>query len=373
MSRAPRYTVHVLTRGFDTPNGSAFLFPLIAFRHALAQAGYVVKLFFSTSPDLLNCDVLLVDSKFHRDRWQMDTPAVLAEFQRFAEAGPRIVYCDTTDSTGGLMVQLLPIVDVYAKAQLLAERSAYLGPHYGLRVYTDHYFRTANAQDSDPIWSSAVPDPALLDRLALSWNSGLADYSQFGPARMALYRRFPLRRLLTYPRGAATAERERPLDLQARMGTRYNRSGVSYHRQSTLSALGTRVQSGKLGRNAYWREMTRTKLIVSPFGLGEITLKDFEAFLAGGCLVKPDMRHLETWPDLYRCGETIGCFSWDFDDVEAVIDSLIEDPERRIAIARTGQRAYRKHIDPQTGGELFAAHFAGLIERAMAARRVGTV
>lgn len=364
--------IHILTAGFTSPNGRAFLFPLIVFRRTLAAAGYQLKLFSSTTPALLDCDVLLIDSKFHRDRWASDTPAALAEFRRFAAAGPRIVYCDTTDSTGGLMVDLLPIVDVYAKAQLLADRSAYLQPHYGQRIYTDHYFQTAAIEDSDPIWSSAVPDPALLDRLALSWNSGLADYSQHGPARMALYRYCPVSSLLAYPRMAASADADRPIDVQARMGTRYNRAGVAHHRQGVLAALASQIQSGKLKRSAYWREMTQTKLVVSPFGLGEITLKDFETFLAGSCLVKPDMRHLETWPNLFRCGETMACFSWEFDDIEDVIGSLLENPARRLEIAGAGQRAYREHLDPQTGGDRFAAHFTGLIERAMNAGRTST-
>ena len=109
MTSASRRTVHVLTPGFTTPNGRAFLFPLIVFRRALAEAGYRVTLISDVSPRLLDCEVLLIDSKFHRDRWASDTPAVLSEFRHFAEAGPRIVYCDTTDSTGGLMVELLPI------------------------------------------------------------------------------------------------------------------------------------------------------------------------------------------------------------------------------------------------------------------------
>ena len=39
--------------------------------------------------------------------------------------------------------------------------------------------------------------------------------------------------------------------------------------------------------------------MVSPFGFGEITLKDFETFLSGSVLVKPNMSHMETYPNFY--------------------------------------------------------------------------
>jgi len=35
--------VHLLTRGFATPNGRAFLFPLVVHRRALAQAGLDIR------------------------------------------------------------------------------------------------------------------------------------------------------------------------------------------------------------------------------------------------------------------------------------------------------------------------------------------
>ena len=37
---------------------------------------------------------------------------------------------------------------------------------------------------------------------------------------------------------------------------------------------------------------------MSPFGLGEITLKDFEVF-SGSLLMKPNMDHMLTWPNFY--------------------------------------------------------------------------
>src|SRR6201999_888679 len=118
---------------------------------------------------LTDCDVLLVDSKFHRDRWKGETPAVLDEFSRWAESC-RVVYCDTTDSSGWLQHELLPIVHGYAKAQILKDRASYSRPMYGHRPYADFYHRTLNVEDAEPEWSGAVSDAKSLEKLRLSWN-----------------------------------------------------------------------------------------------------------------------------------------------------------------------------------------------------------
>jgi hypothetical protein len=190
--------VHLLSPGFTTPNGRAFLFPLKVWRSALQRRGTSVEIFDRQSTELTDCDVLLVDSKFHRDRWLQETPKIVDEFDRFARRC-RIVYCDTTDSSGWLQTELLPVVHTYAKAQLVRDRSCYRSPMYGHRPFTDYYHRKYNVTDAEPEWSRAVDDPALLKKLRVSWNSGLADYSVFGPTRMALYEKVPLGALLRFP------------------------------------------------------------------------------------------------------------------------------------------------------------------------------
>jgi hypothetical protein len=125
--------VHVLTPGFHTPQRACLPFPLIKWRRALNEAGIAVRFFDHAGEATTDCDVLLVDSKFHRNRWASESDAVIEEFARFA-GKCRVVYCDTTDSSGSLQAELLPIVHVYGKAQVLADRTHYLRPLYGQTV-----------------------------------------------------------------------------------------------------------------------------------------------------------------------------------------------------------------------------------------------
>ena len=153
------------------------------------------------------------------------------------------------------------------------------------------------------------------------------------------------------------------MQLHVRMGTTYARASISYQRQMILSRLGPLAAGGKIGRRSYLNELSLSQSVLSPFGLGEITLKDFEVFLSGACLIKPDMNHLETWPDLFRPDETIACFDWDFADFDSVLTSLYDDSEARIAIANAGQENYQRYLDPDKGSLLFVKHFSNLLSK----------
>ena len=156
---------------------------------------------------------------------------------------------------------------------LLAACEAYLQPAYGSRSYADYYHRTLRRRGRrSRNRSEPVADPAMLDKLRLSWNSGLADYSRFGPALMALYRRLPLRPLLSPPRRFTAASAPRSQDLSCRFGIVYARASVGWQRAEIRRRLGHRTATEKLGRAAYMAELRRARIVVSPFGWGEIAL-----------------------------------------------------------------------------------------------------
>ena len=312
-------------------------------------------------PELFACDVLGVDSKHHRDLWTGGGTAVVDAIGALRAKVGRIVYFDTTDSTGYLAAALLPYVDRYYKAQLLRDRSEYLRPLYGHRLFTDWYHAHAGVADAEPEWSTPVEDPALLERLRVSWNVGTASWSPSAPRLAELDRRLPTSLFVRPPRRFHDPRASRPNDVSCRMNLSYRRQTVAYQREQVVRLLDAHVATDRLGRRAYFSEMRRSKVVISPFGWGEINLKDFETFLAGAALVKPDMAHLVTWPDVYRPDETIVTHRWDLTDVVEVIDELLGDDDRRNAIAAAGQGAYRDASTAPVAAERFASHLDALL------------
>ena len=344
--------IHILTPGFTTPNGRAFLFPLITHRRALADAGIEVRLFGGDSPELTDCDRLLVDRKFHEPLWPTAEREILDGFARWAEKTPTI-FVDTSDSAGWLHVKLLPIVHAYAKAQLLHDRTAYLAPHYGYRAFADFYHRSFGVADTEPACSDPVPEPVLLDKLRVSWNSGLADYSEFGPHRMALYGRLPWSALLRFPNPRSAPDAKRPNTVSCRFGANYARASVAAQRVMIREHMADRMSVDKVSRRRYFAELRRSQVVVSPFGWGEITLKDFEVFLTGGLLFKPDMAGIDTWPDLFVDNGTYIAHRWDLDDFDVRLDAILSDVPRRMEIAAAGQETYMRRLNGSDAARLF--------------------
>lgn len=354
--------VHILTKGFASPNGRAFLFPLFVHRKRLEASGLHFSCFEAASAAVTDCDALIIDSRFYSHRWARDFDAALGEIESYAGQVPRLLWFDISDSTGWLQSQVLPHVTRYCKAQLLKDRAAYLEPIYGNRIFADHYHRTQNVEDDEPVWSRPVQEPELLAKLHVSWNSGLADYSRWGPLRMALRQRVPLASLLRFPDRFTPPDQPRSLGFAARFGTRYPRATVSWQRRRIAELVEGRVPTRKLDRKGYLDEMRSARVVVSPFGFGEITLKDFEAFLCGAAVLKPDMSHMETWPDLFVSDETILTHGWDLEDFDTVLQSALDDDARRLEIAERGQDAYRHHVASNAGYDAFCDRFCHLVE-----------
>lgn len=127
--------------------------------------------------------------------------------------------------------------------------------------------------------------------------------------------------------------------------------------------LAPLIDTGKLSRRSYLDELAHSRIAISPFGLGEITLRDFEIFMSGALLLKPDMTDIETWPDFFRDGETMAGHRWDFSDLQEKIETLLVDPALAIELATEGQHAYCAHLVGPHAGELFAAHLLRIIAK----------
>jgi hypothetical protein len=342
--------LQVLTPGFSSPNGRAFLFPLLVWRRALARRGIETRLV-RDLVGITDSDVLVVDSKFHRDRWLSDLDGILADFAVLRQRTAKLIYCDTTDSSGWLQTELLPLVDRYWKFQLLRDRDAYLQPMYGHRIFTHFYHRTYG-----------VTDRKLLDKLDVAWNSGLADYSFFGLYRMAAYMRLPISGFLKFPASAfRSPDHPRKNEISCRFGSGYSRASVAWQRQTIKARLRDRLPTERLSRRQYFAELWNSRLVLSPFGFGEICYRDFEAFVAGGLLIKPDMSHLETWPNLFRNGETYVAHSWNLEDLDAIIEDTAAGYGQLIEIAKAGQESYWQHTVGPHAGEVFCDHVEQLI------------
>ncbi|MBF0125234.1 MAG: glycosyltransferase family 1 protein [Magnetococcales bacterium] len=365
--------IHLLTAGFRSANGRAFLYPLLVHRPFLAHQGIHWRAFTAIEPQLFDCDQLWIDSKFHRDRWQQEHAQVLDELQRLRHQAQRLVFVDLGDNSSYLVSEVLPLVDLYCKSQLLRDRQRYLQPLYGYRPYTDFYHHRFGVTDSAPAAPIFVTEPQWLTKLHLAWNSGLSDYSATAPWRLALYRHLPITALLRWPIPITPATAPRSQPLSCRITTHYDRATVAFQRQQISQRLSHLLSHDRVSRRRYLQELARSRVVLSPFGWGEIAYRDFETFLSGALLLKPDMSHMETWPDFFIDGQTMVAFRWDLQDLEQRLEQLWSQPQYCIDLAAAGQEHYRQHLHTTTtAAELFYQQLQRIIAAAAPLNKTGT-
>lgn len=354
-------TVHVLTDGFTSPNGASFLLPLIKFANEIRDLGIQLKIFETLNDQVNDCDILLLDGKYFKGRWHDNSQQTLSKINNLSE-NTNVIWCDQTDSSGTLSGQVLPYVKKYLKAQLLCDRREYMKEHYASRIYTDYYHKKFGINDKDYYSEPPIETESDLTKLGVSWNSAFMNYGAYGPYLLRLREKVPINALLGFTKPRKLAKSLRNIDVTCRMGISYPRETVCYQRKQIREILKSYVQTNKLSRSKYLKEMDNCKVTVSPFGFGEITLKDFECFISGSMLLKPDMSHMQTWPNLYIDKQTCLFHSWDLDDVQEKIDWALCHDAERIEISQNGQNNYAKHITDKGAGALFAAHMKEAIK-----------
>jgi hypothetical protein len=280
-------------------------------------------------------------------------------YKRFGELDPidflrrirqhydRIVYFDDTADPREIRTEIIDLVDLYYKKQLLADRALYRREAYGKRLFTQYYHERYKAEDDDASVAPPIGDAGLA-RLRLSWNLGIGSYpkEKFRRAACTRLERLGLIRLMKFfyadPLSYASRAKE-VLKVSARFGASFTRRTVAIHRELFGAAADQRPDlflRGRIPLAQYNRELRGAAATLSPFGWGEICFRDFEAIISRSVLLKPSMEHIETWPDVYRANETYVPLSWDASDLIAATEGVMGDAQKRERMAAAARDVY---------------------------------
>lgn len=191
----------------------------------------------------------------------------------------------------------------------------------------------------------------LFHRLRLGWNLALGEYH----SKKRINRPQYFQRLYRYfgPWGIGLILGRFPFDkkcpspklnkCQARFQYKQNRPSIDFQRNLfyDLTKDSPMFLSGRLPKKEYEAELKQVQAVLSPFGFGEVCFRDFEAILNGAVLVKPDMSHIETWPNIYIPDVTYVPVSWDGHDVVEKVESLLQDPKKIESIRLAAWKALK--------------------------------
>ncbi|MHA1757631.1 MAG: hypothetical protein ACTSVV_12730, partial [Promethearchaeota archaeon] len=262
-----------------------------------------------------------------------------------------IAWFDHSDSASYLVRESVPYVDCYLKKQVLKNRELYNNNFINDRIYSDYYYKMYFKKENSWIPKKLKKlKKKELDKITLSWNLGLCDYNNLFLddtffKKIPQYLSFFLKnRTFNY----INPSKNRELLFSANFGINYSDNFVSYHRKQLLKILSNifdknvNYSVGVVSKKKYLDNLKKSKAVFSPFGYGEICFRDFETFIAGATLIKPDISHIETWPNLFEQNKTYISFPWNFEEWNDELFRIFNNETKLFQVAKEGQKRYKK-------------------------------
>ena len=235
-----------------------------------------------------------------------------------------LVYCDGNDDVTIQWPGLLRLCDLYWKKHMLRDRTLYQRHHRGSTNLTEYASAFTEVLDRETGHEAFAPaSSGDLRKFVLGACIGLDD-------KIAA-----LRPLLERPVRRHAARRH---DVVLRADVPDNWMGVL--RRPAVEAL-RRMQrdhrillpEGRVPQGQYDDEMGDSRMCVSPFGYGEICWRDFESVAHGCLLLKPDMGHVVSRPDIFQPFATYIPLAWDYSDLPDKLRHYAARPEEAVRIA----------------------------------------
>lgn len=209
-----------------------------------------------------------------------------------------------------------PKVKLILKNTLYADKSNYQKPSPHGRIYWEY-----GPHDENIDWAALNPfDP---DKIKLSGCNWLSTITPNWMNYKGVKKDFDVFALFSYP-GKLNSEYQRSTNFL-----------YDNHRKMCINQLKLLPKNVKVAMlpedgthipiEQYYNLMTRSKIVIAPFGYGEIAPRDIESASVGAVLLKPDMSHIETIPNIYKPDSTYLACNWDFSNANDKILSTLEN------------------------------------------------
>jgi hypothetical protein len=274
-----------------------------------------------------------------------------------------VFFCGQPEA-GNNRLDVLPFVDRLFYKSVFSDRCDYRKKLYGKNLFADYYHNAYGVVDNPEYINAYETKEEDAKRAELSWNIGVGTYPRFHwPQRMGTF----LARcgmadlgLLIGGKPLSRAEclsKKRPHDFSGRHIAVHARidpvscPSIAYQRKLFLEIINgldsNKKQlfvTGMVGQKQYYRELADSKIVLSPFGWGEVCFRDFEAILSGSLLFKPSMSHLVTWPNVYIPYETYIPLKWDGSDLLEQTERYLSDEQERNRITSNAYEQYQSEL-----------------------------
>lgn len=307
---------------------------------------YQIRMHFRKNLPQEQYDVIIVMSRFTAGMHKAEKISMLRQLRKYTSC---LLWFSERDSAGYTEFEVLPYVDRYLCKHLYRDMDAYDKPLYHNRKFVDFYakrFNLAKEYYEKNELLSAYADH--VDKIGLWWNIAYGNVGMV-PRWKWLANTYIFKNSYKFDEpNIYNSEQHKDFDLHALFVTKDQRGHIDYHRKYArtiiegihnirLPEINRRVSERK-----YMELIWRSKCVFSPFGWGEICYRDFTTFLAGGCLLKPTLEDIHTWPRVLVENETYIPLEWDLSDLQEKLMHYLKNTDEREKISLQGYQAYVK-------------------------------
>ena len=153
-----------------------------------------------------------------------------------------------------------------------------------------------------------------------------------------------MRNFLFYPKYKYINFKDKKNDLFYNMNLYYSRNSISWYRKHALINLEIE-EPNRIHILKYFKKLKNSRVSISPFGWGEINYRDYESLIYGSLLLKPNMSHIDTWPNLYR-SDLFTSYHWDCSDLKVKLEELLRNYSKYQIIAKRANKFYLDFLEP---------------------------
>jgi len=126
------------------------------------------------------------------------------------------------------------------------------------------------------------------------------------------------------------------------------------HRKPMMNILSdmnyniAKLENGvRVSHEEYYQRISNAKILLAPYGYGEMAPRDLDAAQFGAILIKPDMSHVDTYPNTFIDKETYIACKHDYSDLEEKIEDILGNYNNYSYIIENARKKFSELYHPE--------------------------
>ena len=126
------------------------------------------------------------------------------------------------------------------------------------------------------------------------------------------------------------------------------------HREPMMGVLAklnyniAKLENGvRVSQQEYYQKISSAKILLAPFGYGEMAPRDLDAAQFGAVLIKPDMGFIDTVPNIFENNQTYIACKHDYSDLEEKINMVLGSYNEYSYIIENARKKFEEQMKPE--------------------------